>query len=300
MRLTLRQLQIFLAVAQEGSTTAASNMVALSQSATSASLNELETLLGIQLFDRVGKRLLINDNGRLMLSQARQILDAAMTIEQQFTTSMAITGGGMRIGASTTIGSYLLPTMLAGSIHRGADSYPRITIANTADITTAVSNFEVDIGLIEGPSHRSDLEVEPWIQDELIIVAAPTHALIVSKPAGKVSLKSLRGAGWLMREAGSGTREAVEYALLPHLHEVRTVCEFSNSEAIKYAAAEGLGLACLSRCVVKDMIEMGRLVEVRTVLPELSRQFYLVRSKYKILSPRLLHFQKFCQEWTRS
>ncbi|MDY7546513.1 LysR family transcriptional regulator [Glaciimonas sp. CA11.2] len=299
MRLTLRQLQIFLAVAQEGSTTAASNAVALSQSATSASLNELEMLLGIQLFDRVGKRLLLNDNGRLMLSQARQILDAAMTIEQQFMTSMASTGGGMRIGASSTIGSYLLPTMLASSIHRDADSYPRITIANTADITTAVSNFEVDIGLIEGPSHRSDLEVEPWIRDELIIVAAPTHALVVSKSAGKVSLKSLRGAGWLMREAGSGTREAVEYALLPHLHSVRTVCEFSNSEAIKYAAAEGLGLACLSRCVVKDIIEMGRLVEVKTVLPELNRQFYLVRSRYKILSPRLLHFHKFCQEWTR-
>lgn len=299
MRLTLRQLQIFLAVAQEGSTTAASNVVALSQSATSASLNELEMLLGIQLFDRVGKRLLLNDNGRLMLPQVRQILDAATTIEEQFTTSMAMSGGGMRIGASSTIGSYLLPTMLAGSIHRNANSYPRITIANTADITTAVSNFEVDIGLIEGPSHRSDLEVEPWIRDELIIVAAPTYPLITNHPAGKISLKTLRDAGWLMREAGSGTREAVEHALLPHLHSVKTVCEFSNSEAIKYAAAEGMGLACLSRCVVNDIIKMGRLVEVKTVLPELSRQFYLVRSKYKILSPRLVHFHKFCQDWSR-
>jgi DNA-binding transcriptional LysR family regulator len=299
MRLTLRQLQIFLAVAQEGSTSAAANMVALSQSATSASLNELEGLLNIQLFDRVGKRLLLNDNGRLMLPQVRQILDSAMSLEQQFATSTAATGSGMRIGASSTIGSYLLPKMLAGSVYRNADNYPRVTIANTADIAAAVSNFEVDIGLIEGPSHAPDLEVEPWIRDELVLVAAPTHPLVASNPAGRISLKLLREAGWLMREPGSGTRETVEQALLPHLHSLRTVCEFGNSEAIKYAAAEGLGLACLSRCVVSDIIEMGRLVEVKTMLPALSRGFYLVYSKYKILSPRLIHFRKFCREWTR-
>ena len=111
MRISLRQLQIFVAVAESGSTTAAAELVALSQSAASAGLNELESMLQHKLFDRVGKRLLLNDNGRLLLPQARQMLDAAATIERQFGT---LDGpAGLRIGASTTIGIYLLPAILA-------------------------------------------------------------------------------------------------------------------------------------------------------------------------------------------
>jgi DNA-binding transcriptional LysR family regulator len=299
MRLTLRQLQIFLAVSQAGSTSAAAGIVSLSQSATSAALNELESVLNVKLFDRVGKRLIPNDNGRLLLPQARQMLDAGATIEQQFATADITTGIGLHIGASTTIGNYLLPAILGGFAAGGSEIHPRVMIANTADIALAVANFEVDIGLIEGPCHEPDLQVEPWLQDELIIVCAGNHPMMKGKENSKVPLKALRAAGWLLREPGSGTREAVEHALVPHLHYLRPAGEFSNAEAIKHAAAAGLGIACLSRYVVNDLIAMGQLAEVRTTLPLLHRNFYLIHSRHKILSARLTNFLLFCRRWTR-
>ena len=112
MRLTLRQLHIFLAVADAGSTSAAATAISLSQSATSAALNELESVLAARLFDRVGKRLMLNDNGRLLLPQARQLCDGAAGIERQFAGDGPGAPASLRIGASTTIGIYLLPAIL--------------------------------------------------------------------------------------------------------------------------------------------------------------------------------------------
>ena len=293
MKITLRQLQIFLAVAQSGSTTAAASMVALSQSAASAALNELEHLLGVQLFDRVGKRLVLNDSGRQLIPQARHMLDAAQTIERQFADPSA--GSELHIGASTTIGSYLLPAMIAAYRKDHAGARVRALVANTADIVDAVVNFEVDAGLIEGPCHADDVEVEPWMTDELIVVAAPRHPIL--RPARKISLKMLREADWLLREAGSGTREAVEHALIPYLHYLPSSFEFGNSEAIKRATAEGLGISCLSRSVVQDMIESRKLVELATPLPTLRRHFYMVVSRHRAPSPSLGKLLDFCCQW---
>ncbi|MBC7499741.1 MAG: LysR family transcriptional regulator [Herminiimonas sp.] len=295
MRLTLRQLQIFQAVCDFGSTTAAADAVALSQSATSAALNELENLLAICLFDRVGKRLILNDNGRVLLPQARQILDAASMIEQQFASGEVSDAVGLHIGASTTIGIYHLPAILAAFARQTAHGNPRVFIANTAEIASAVASFKVDAGLIEGPCPDPELHVEPWLTDELIIVCAPTHPLAANE--GKVSLKALRQTGWLLREPGSGTREAVQHALVPHLHALRCAGEFSNAEAIKYAACAGLGVACLSRVVVADVIDIGRLIELKTTLPMLRRHFYLIHRKNKLLSARLAGFMEFCRGW---
>lgn len=296
MRLTIRQLQIFLAVAHSGSTTAAAEQVALSQSATSAALNELENQLDCRLFDRVGKRLILNDNGRLLLPQAGQVVDAAKTIEQQFLSPGMAQGGGLQIGSSTTIGSYLLPSMIAAYRQLHSELQVRVTIANTADIVAAVVNFDVDVGLIEGPTHAADLQVEPWMVDELLIVASPQHPLAGAEK--KVGVAQLREAEWLLREPGSGTREAVEQVLLPHLHHLRQSYEFGNSEAIKHATAAGLGVSCLSHAVVADFLQSGRLVELRTSLPRLHRHFYLIHSKHKILSLRLMQFLAYCRSWS--
>lgn len=294
MKITLRQLQIFLAVAQSGSTTAAADAVALSQSAASAALNELEGALQVQLFDRVGKRLVLNDNGRLLLPQAQHMLDAANTIEQQFLTPDQA-GAELHIGASTTIGSYLLPEMIALYRRDHPQLRVRALVANTADIVAAVSNFEVDAALIEGSCHAGDVLVEPWMTDELIVVASPQHPL--AQEGKKLSFKKLSQADWLLREAGSGTREAVEHALLPYLHHLPSACEFGNSEAIKRATAEGMGISCLSRAVVKDLLESGRLIELATPLPVLRRHFYLVRNKHRVLSLRLGSLLDFFRDW---
>jgi len=295
MKISLRQLQIFLAVAQSGSTTAAAALVALSQSAASAALNELEHLLGVQLFDRVGKRLVLNDSGRRLLPQARHMLDLAHTIERQFVDPHA--GSELHIGASTTIGSYMLPAMVAAYRRAHAGARVRALVANTADIVEAVVNFEVDAALIEGPCHADDVEVEPWMTDELIVVAAPDHPIVGD--GRKIGLQQLRQAEWLLREAGSGTREAVEHALIPYLHHLPSSFEFGNSEAIKRATAEGLGISCLSRAVVQDLIESGKLLELGTALPTLRRHFYMVVSRHRAASPSLTALLDFCRDWAR-
>ena len=296
MRLTLRQLLIFTAVADTGSTTAAGLRVALSQSATSGALNELEGLLGAQLFDRIGKRLLLNDNGRALLPQARAVLDGAQEIEQQFGQATAGVATRLRIGASTTIGNYLLPSLVAGYLRTWPGTAIDVVIGNTREVATAVTRLEVDLGLIEGPCHESELRVVPWLEDELAIVASPSHALAAGDAPARVPLKALRQARWLLREEGSGTREAVEQALLPHLHHLQVDLQPGSTEAIKQAAAEGLGLACLSLCAVQDLVTLGRLVVLHTTLPRLTRRFYRVHHQKKRFSANLQRFVAHCEQ----
>ena len=296
MRLTLRQLLIFTAVADTGSTTAAGLRVALSQSATSGALNELEGLLGAQLFDRIGKRLLLNDNGRALLPQARAVLDGAQEIEQQFGQATAGVATRLRIGASTTIGNYLLPSLVAGYLRTWPGTAIDVVIGNTREVATAVTRLEVDLGLIEGPCHESELRLVPWLEDELAIVASPSHALAAGDAPARVPLKALRQARWLLREEGSGTREAVEQALLPHLHHLQVDLQPGSTEAIKQAAAEGLGLACLSLCAVQDLVTLGRLVVLHTTLPRLTRRFYRVHHQQKRFSANLQRFVAHCEQ----
>jgi DNA-binding transcriptional LysR family regulator len=285
LRLTLRQLHIFRVVAESGSTAAAAAAISLSQSATSAAINELERLLELQVFDRVGKRLQLNDNGRALLPHALALLDGAGWIERwAFDRESQI--GTLRIGASTTIGNYLLPAILAGF----RDSLPeaarqnwqvQVAIANTSIIAGRVAAFELDLGLIEGPCHEAELTVQPWLEDELVVVTAASDPILSGARKRPLSLETLSKATWLLRETGSGTREIINQLLIPHLHHLRPGIEFGNPEAIKRAAASGLGITCLSRCVVDDLLKSGVLVAPPTRLPELRRRFYLVMHEKK-------------------
>lgn len=294
MRLTLRQLQIFVAVAETGSTTAAAERIALSQSATSAALNELESLLATRLFDRLGKRLLLNDSGRSLLPQARWVLDGANGIEGQFGAFRQSHSLHIHVGASTTIGNYFMPGIIASYGDVNAAAQVKVDIANTQDVIEAVAGFEVDIGFIEGPCDAPLLKVTPWLLDELVIVCAPGYDLAETGPGSKVSLKRLGEAPWLLREAGSGTREAVEQALLPHLHHLRAGMQLGGTEAIKQATAEGLGVSCLSRCVVEDFVALGRLTILKTTLPALTRRLSLIYHEKKYLSAGLTGFIGHC------
>lgn len=295
MRLTLRQLQIFVAIAHSGSTTAAAAQVALSQSAISAAMGELERILDLRLFDRVGKRLLLNDHGRAMLPQALALLKSADSLEQSFThgaPSLLI------LGASLTIGNYLLPGLLAQYWRAQGmdldDGTPplQIVVANTADIAARVADFEVDIGLVEGTCHRPDIAVTPWLLDELLLVAAPGHALVREYGETQIPASRLAQANWLLREPGSGTREALEQAVLPHIAQLRSSLEFSDHEAIKQSAIQGLGVACLSRAVVADALASGRLAELHTTFGKLSRRFHILVQRQRQLTPGMQGFMR--------
>lgn len=297
-RLTLRQLQAFVAVARAGSTMAAADEIALSQSAVSASLNELEGLLGGKLFNRVGRRLVLNEQGRSMLPQARALLDAARAIESQFGSAGRSSAPRLRIAASTTIGNWLLPRVIAAYRRKEEAARFAIEIGNTWQVARAVANFEADLGFIEGPIQEPHLKVLPWTTDELVIACSPRHPLARARTARrggrKVPIAALAEATWLLREAGSGTREVVERALQPHLHQLESRIELGSTEAILQGAAEGLGLACLSLCTVGDMVKLKRLAVLETALPAMRRTFHLVHHEGRYMSPTLERFIAHC------
>ena len=165
LRLSLRELEVFVAVADEGTVTAAASAVALTQSAASQALAALEEGLGARLFDRIGRRLLLNAQGRRLLPPARALLSNALALQDLLGDPEAV---HLRLGASTTIGNYLLPPLLALWRQRHPQARIDLLVANTADVVEAVASLQVDAGYIEGPSHHPDLVIEPWRQDRLV------------------------------------------------------------------------------------------------------------------------------------
>ncbi|MDF2784578.1 MAG: transcriptional regulator [Pantoea eucrina] len=288
MHITLRQIEVFTEVLKSGSTTQASQVLSLSQSAVSAALADLENQLGVQLFDRVGKRLVLNEHGRLLYPRAVGLLEQAGEIEQLFRED----SGAIRLFASSTIGNYLLPGMIA-AYRRDFPGLPlELSVGNSQDAIQAVADFRVDIGLIEGPCHEPDIISTPWLEDELVVFAAPDSALL-QQP---VTLASLAAAPWILRERGSGTREIVDYQLLSHLPQFQLGMELGNSEAIKHAVRHGMGISCLSRRVIADLLEAGTLAEVEVPLPRLTRTLYRIHHRQKHLSNALNRFLAYCCE----
>lgn len=286
MRLTLRQLDIFRAIAQHGSTVNASAALSLSQSATSSALQELESALDVRLFDRVGKRLVLNANGHALLPQAVRLLEAAAQIEDGFEGSDQATR--LTVGCSTTIGSYLMPILMETLARHHPSLRIDVVIGNSADIARQAAQLSIDIGLIEGPCHLPELIVRPWFEDELVIIAAADDPLAQGHP---VTRQALRTAPWLMREAGSGTAEEVAHRLMPHLGHLKDTRRIGSSEAIKRMVAAGLGISCLSYWVVSDLIAQGHLAVLDHDLPAQTRQLHLVHHRDKFLSRALDDFQ---------
>ncbi|TAM88967.1 MAG: LysR family transcriptional regulator [Candidimonas sp.] len=274
LRISLRELEVFVAIAHHGTVTAASTHIGLTQSAASQALAALEGGLAAPLFDRVGRRLLLNGEGQLLLPRARAMLDDAQDMQQLFAGDAGI---HLRLGASTTIGNYLLPARLADFHHRHPSAAVELIVANTADIVEAVSAFSVDAGYIEGPSHHPELVLTPWRRDDMCVFAAADHPL-----AGRrITLDALRQAQWVLRESGSGTREEAERLLLPHLGSLDSVMELGDSEAIKQLVAAGMGISCLSRHVVAEWLAQNILVELHSPLPPLSRILFRIHHKDK-------------------
>lgn len=273
-RVTLRQWAVFAAIAQCETTTAAGEQLGLSQSAVSAALAELESTLGHPLFDRHARRLHLNALGRQLLPQAQALLDHADALERATVQPNV----RLKLAASSTIGNYVLPALLASFRQQIApDSQLDVLIGNTQDVVDAVQRFEVDIGLIEGTCRGEALEIETWIDDEMVIVAAPGHPLA----QGPASHAALREAGWLMREPGSGTRELVDSRIASVVGPLHVALELGHSEAIQRTVAAGYGISCLSRHVVADALRDGRLVEVQSGLPRIARPLLIVRHRDK-------------------
>jgi len=284
IRFTLRQLSVFIAVAQSGSTIGAGKSLSMSQSAVSAALGELEAVADERLFDRHGRRLVLNDAGRALQPYAMALVKSAESLARDFES----TATSLRIAASNTIGNYVLPAILARFLGEYPATRLNVVVGNTRDVLDAVNAFDADIGLIEGSAHDPNLRVEHWIDDEMVVVAAPQNPL-----AQSTRRKELAEADWLVREPGSGTREIFEQQLGNVLGSFHIALELGNSEAIRQMLLSGYGVSCLSRHVVAEDLASGRLVEVAARLPAVRRSLSLVLHRSKTPTRGLTAFRAF-------
>jgi len=288
LRVHLRQLEVFVATARGGSTRAAAGRIARSQSAASSALADLERALGVQLFDRLGRRLVLNENGRALLPRAHSLLEQAAEIQILFADEHA---APLRVAASFTIGEYLLPELVTGWTRVHPQSPVRLHIANTRDVIDAVVAFEVDLGFIEGPQTHPEVVVQPWLDDRLVVVAAPSHPLARTT----ATAQQLARATWVLREHGSGTRQVTDAWLMQNLPEVQVGFELGSTEAIKRVVASSDALGCLSRHAVAQSLADGQLVELSTRLPPATRRLATVMHREKRLGRTTADFLRHCE-----
>ncbi len=282
MRITLKQLAVFEAVAKHGTVTRAAAELNLTQSAASMALSDFEGQLDCLLFDRIGKRLQLNDLGRKLLPHAINTVAHANELES-IARGHGDKVGSLKIGASLTVGNYLMPPLIAAFMREHPQCQLSLEIANTSQIIQALEQFELDIGFIEGFCHAPNLEVMPWQSDQLVVFAAPTHPLAQQQNQQALTETDFQDAQWILREAGSGTREVFDNAVIGRLHHIHVLLELGHTEAIQRVVASGLGIGCASRLSLDEAIQSQTLTILDTPFWNLNRQLFILihRQKYR-------------------
>lgn len=291
MRFTLRQLQVFLATARYENVSRAAESLAMSQSAASGSLKELEQQFEVQLFDRLGKRLQLSELGRQLRPRAERLLAEAQDFEAALSTEEG--SGALRIGATLTIGNYLAVPMIAAFRERYVQADVALQVANTETIAGQVADFELDLGMIEGELNHPRLETIHWREDELQVFAAPGHPL---QGMPTVSDEQLIAQRWIVREPGSGTRQAFDRAMHGIITDLDISMELQHTEAIKRAVEAGLGIGCLSSISLKEAFERGSLVPLNVPYRDFSRQLNLILLRDKFHTATLDRWLSLCRE----
>ncbi|HEV7705169.1 MAG TPA: LysR substrate-binding domain-containing protein [Gemmatimonadaceae bacterium] len=260
MALNLHHLRIFARVAELGGFSRAAEALRLSQPAVSKSVRELERQLQTTLFDRAAGALRLTDAGAALLPRARELFAVERLAEEELRRLHGLEDGVLRIGASTTIATYLLPSYLA----RFRDAHPgvalRLTTANTRDVALALVERRVEVALVEGPVDDPRLRIVAWRDDELVLIAPPTHALARKR---RVTPADLATVPFIARERGSGTRRVAEAALASQGISLRIALRLSSTEAIMRAVAAGLGVAIVSRAAIEDQLSLSRIVALK-------------------------------------
>jgi DNA-binding transcriptional LysR family regulator len=270
-----RQLEVFMGIAEGGSVRAAAERLHLTQPAASMALAELERQLDVELFARDRGRLHLNERGRDLLPLAHEILERLAELRRRAAHGPRELRGELRLGASNTVGNYLVGDLLG----RFAQAHPRVSmrleVDNTHRIVAALLAHRLDVGCVEGMVVQPDIEVHPWREDALVICARPDHPLARRR---RLQAEDFAATRWIMREPGSATRALCERALasLPPGH---TVLELGQTEAIKQAVIAGLGLAFLPKVAVGDAVAAGRLSVLHTPFLDLRRRLSLVLAR---------------------
>ncbi|HVW71386.1 MAG TPA: LysR family transcriptional regulator [Steroidobacteraceae bacterium] len=267
--MNLHHLEIFHTLAATGSVSACAARMHVSQPAVSRQLKEFENRLGVVLFERMPRGVRLTQAGEVLRDYASRLFEIAHTAQAAVKALADAEQGQLAIGASNTIGTYILPRLIALFRKRHPNIQISMFVGNTEQVSQGVADMRFVLGFIEGPLHVADLQIERFREDEIVPVVFPEHPL--TRKLRPVAA-DFSGQPLLMREPGSGTRELIEAALRQQGVRPGGVVEFGNAEAIKQAAIHGGGIAFLPRVSIPRELEAGDLV----VLP--ARELTIRRS----------------------
>ncbi len=290
MRITLRQLELFIEVAKVGHLTQVAKQFGLSQSAVSMALKELESILGCKLFERVQKKLVLNEKGRAFFTEVEPLVYRLKDIESEFMSQE--NKGQLVVGASTTIADYVMPSIVCEYMERYPEVKLQLKIGNTAEITKKVEEGIVDIGFIEGEIESTLCQRAPIGDDELVVVTADKE--LASKKEHYID--TLLEKRWILREEGSGTKSEFIRQLGKFAAELNIYLELRHTEAIKNVLKEVPdSLSCVSRITVKKELETGELFELKIKGFDFQREFFLIHHKNKYQSELFKKFGLFAR-----
>lgn len=279
LAITVKQLEVFVTIASAGTVRAAAERLFVTQPAVSMALAELERLLNVQLFDRERGRLRISSRGKELLPMAQEVIERMHELSHYADTDSRSLSGELRVGASNTIGNYLVGDLLGPFSTSHPQVSLQVSVENTATITAGLVAHRLDVGCIEGPINHPQLESFPWREDALVVCVPRSHRL-----ARKTSLKAhhFKDAQWILREPGSAMRMQTEQALSV-LPPGQIVLELGQVEAIKQAVIAGMGIACLPESAITDAVAVGRLCILDTPFLDLRRRLSVVlhKSRYR-------------------
>lgn len=289
----IHHLRIFTTIYRLRSFSRASEALGISQPTISGHMKNLETELNVRLFDRVARTIIPTAHAELMYPRALEIIEAAQRLVQSVTSAEGAVRGQLVIGASTIPGTYLLPALAAALSHRYPDVSFEIRIADSREITNQVLRHELLVGVVGSAPSEDRLEYVPFMDDELILCASPSLTLPPLTPKGDLSPAKLQDLPIVLRQEGSGTRQAMQRAFETggvDLHTLRCIAVLSSTDAVKQAVKAGLGLSVLSRVAVADELRSGSIREVAVRGLHMKRQFFLIRHKKRDLPPPYREF----------
>jgi len=286
-KLTLRQMEIFLNVVKEGHLTNVAKGMGLSQSAISMAIKELEKILGTPLFDRINKKLILNEVGRAFEKEISPIIKKINDIEYEFKNT--VNKGMVRVGASTTIVDYLMPPIICSYMNNYPDVKVALKEGNTKNIVELIKDGLLDVGFIEGVVNDADIIKEIVGIDELVVVTTDKE---LSK---ECFIDTIQNKKWVLREEGSGTREVFLEYVKDKVDHINIFLELGHTESIKSLLMNHQCVTCISKIAVQREIRENKLIHVPVKNFECKRNFYMIyhKDKYKSeLFEKFVYFTK--------
>jgi LysR family transcriptional regulator, low CO2-responsive transcriptional regulator len=289
MHLTLRQLQVFEAVARHLSYTRAAEELFLSQPAVSMQIRLLETQLGVTLLEQLGKRIHLTEAGREVYQYSRAITHQLEEMESVLANLKGLTGGKLRISVASTA-NYFVPNLLAAFYRRHPGVTVSLDITNRETLLHQLSENTVDLVIMGQPPAETDVESGAFMDNPLVVVAPPDHPLVKER---HIQLTRLQNEVFLVREPGSGTRVAMERFFSERGIHITTGMEVGSNEAIKQSVQAGLGLGLLSRDTLEQELTLKRLAILDVAEFPILRHWYVVHRRGKRLPTVAQAFKEF-------